>query len=134
MLVLVDRESGEPVYGQIARQVRAAIASGKLGAGSVLPAVRTLASDLGVNLNTVARAYRQLEEEGFLDIRERAGAVVLAPPAGAAAADRRRLRAELGELLARMRQSGLAPAKLREIFDAELRRFSGGRPEKSKGG
>lgn len=130
MVLLVERESSEPVYGQIARQIRTLICAGRLAAGSALPAVRTLASDLGVNLNTVARAYRQLEDEGFLTIRERGGAQVAAPPSGPRAADRRRLTSELRELLARMRQAGIGPDELRRIAGGEIGRLcrpAGGR-------
>lgn len=88
--------------------------------GSVLPSVRTLASDLGVNLNTVARAYRLLEEEGFLGIRERSGAVVLPPPSAPAAFASSLLRRDLREVLARMRQSGVHPDDLRRIVSREI--------------
>ena len=73
MLTLtIDRSLMNPVYEQVADQVRRLVASGALGAGTALPSVRQLAGDLGVNLNTIARAYRLLEGEGFLVIRDRA--------------------------------------------------------------
>src|SRR3989304_3672609 len=80
MMIVVERSSQEPVYEQIARQIRRCVATGELTPGTPLPTVRTLASDLGVNLNTVARAYWLLEEEGFVGIRDRSGAEILAPP------------------------------------------------------
>ncbi len=73
-LLYVLRNTDEPVYEQIARPIRKLIASGELAAGMPLPTVRTLASDLGINLNTVARAYWRLEEEGFIQIHNRSGA------------------------------------------------------------
>jgi DNA-binding transcriptional regulator YhcF (GntR family) len=123
MVLVVERESAEPVYGQIARQVRERIVNGRLAAGTPLPAVRTLASDLGVNLNTVARAYRQLEEQGFLQIRDRSGAEVTAPPPAARSADRRRLTAELREVLERMRQAGMRLDDLRRVVSEEVERL-----------
>jgi len=120
MIVRVHRNAGEPVYLQIARQVRSRIASGEIAAGALLPSVRVLASDLGVNLNTVARAYRQLEEEGFLRIRNRAGALVLAPADGVPPAGLETLREELAQVLARMRQAGLSPADLRAVVERSL--------------
>jgi DNA-binding transcriptional regulator YhcF (GntR family) len=114
----VDREGDEPVYVQIARQVREAIASGLIAPGTTLPPVRSLASDLGVNLNTVARGYRLLEDEGFLQLREREGAVVAPPARRAPRAAREGFAAELRELVARMRQAGLT----REEIDATIRR------------
>ena len=114
----VDRDAEEPVYVQIARQVREAIASGLLEPGTGLPPVRSLASDLGVNLNTVARGYRLLEEEGFVQVREREGAVVAPPARRAPRAAREGFGAELRELVARMRQAGFSP----EEIEGALRR------------
>ena len=124
-MVIVDRDSGEPVYGQIARQIRAQAASGSLAPGTVLPPVRRLASDLGVNLNTVARAYRQLEDEGFVRITGRSRAEVIAPSGAARPGERRRLREELRHLLARMRQAGLSIGQLEEVALREIRELGG---------
>ena len=66
MTLSIDRAHDTPVYEQVADQIRRLVASGRLNPGTSLPSVRQLASDLGVNLNTVARAYRVLEGEGFL--------------------------------------------------------------------
>jgi GntR family transcriptional regulator len=117
--VVVDRSSGEPVYAQIARQVRARIAGGDLKPGEPLPSVRTFATDLGVNLNTVARAYRQLEDGGFVAIAGRSG-VRVAPPASAAAAKRNDLRERLRDALAHLRQAGLAPKELERLASKEI--------------
>ena len=56
----------EPLTQQLVRQLRAAIAGGELSAGVELPPVRQLANDLGINLNTVARAYRALQQDGLV--------------------------------------------------------------------
>ena len=119
MMVIIERDSDEPVYEQIARQVREHVVSGELRPGSPLPTVRTLASDLGVNLNTVARAYRVLEDEGFLHIRDRSGAEVSAP-SRRPPADREKLRQELRGILARMRQAGLSSEHLRRLAEREI--------------
>jgi DNA-binding transcriptional regulator YhcF (GntR family) len=129
--VLVDRESPEPVYSQIARQIREGIVGGQLRAGEALPAVRSLAQDLGVNLNTVARAYRLLELDGFVRIRDRSGAEVVPPPTIPADTDRARMTAELRKLLARMRQAGLVPEDLRRIAEVEIGRLAGESPRES---
>jgi DNA-binding transcriptional regulator YhcF (GntR family) len=119
-VIVVDWASEEPVYAQIARQIRARIASGELPAGTALPSVRSVASDLGVNLNTVARAYRILEEERFAVIRDRAG-VIVAPPARAAdGAIIENLSRELSGVLARMRQAGVSLMELRRRVEREL--------------
>lgn len=119
-VIVVDWSSEEPVYAQIARQIRAQIAAGELPVGTVLPSVRSVASDLGVNLNTVARAYRILEEEGFVVIRDRAGVTVAPPAQSADGAAIEGLTEELGVVLARMKQAGLSVAELRRCFEHEL--------------
>jgi len=124
-MVTIDRDSGETVYGQIARQIRTQAASGTLAPGTVLPPVRRLASDLGVNLNTVARAYRQLEDEGFVRITGRSRAEVIAPSGAARPGERRRLREALRHLLARMRQAGLSIGQLEEVALREIRELGG---------
>ncbi len=128
MTVLVERDSGEPVYEQIARQIREKVAAGGLEPGATLPPVRTLASDLGVNLNTVARAYRLLEEEGFVRIRERSGAEVAPPAREPRAASRDRLGRELREVLARMRQAGIPADDLKRLAEREIAALRQGRP------
>lgn len=120
LVIVVDRASAEAAYEQIAAQIRRAIASGALEPGTVLPGVRGLASDLGVNLNTVARAYRLLEEQGFVRIRDRSGVEVAGPAQEAAPETRAALEEELRTLLARMRQVGMAPAELRRIVGTIL--------------
>jgi GntR family transcriptional regulator len=119
-LIVVDWSVDEPVYAQIARQIRAAIAAGGLAAGDVLPPVRTIASDLGVNLNTVARAYRLLEAEGFVAIEEREGVRVQPPARRATRGAGESLGEELAVLVARMRQAGLSAAEIRKRVDRGL--------------
>ncbi len=63
----VQPASGEPLYLQLIRQIKNAIATGALAPGEQLPTVRHLASELVINPNTVARAYRELEHGGLLE-------------------------------------------------------------------
>jgi GntR family transcriptional regulator len=123
--LVVDPKLDEPVYGQIARQIREAIASGALAAGVTLPGVRVLASDLGVNLNTVARAYRMLEEEGFVEIQSRSGVHVVAPGSLGSPELRRRLAVELRSLLVRMRQAGFGFGELRRLALRQIASVAG---------
>ena len=67
MLLEVNFKSGLPVYLQIVEQVKAAAASGRLRGGDPLPGIRSLAEDLRVNRNTVAKAYTELESEGVIE-------------------------------------------------------------------
>ena len=112
-LLRIDLNSGAPAYRQIVDAVRAVLVQGALRAGDKLPPVRQLALDLGVHFNTVAEAYRLLAAEGWLDLRRRRGAVVLArrspdsTPEKAEAFARR-----LRELLAEWRAGGVPPAAI----------------------
>ncbi len=76
MILRIDQMSPDPVYLQIRDQIVAAIARGELLPADRLPSVRALASDLGINLHTVNKAYAVLRDEGYLLMRGRAGAVV----------------------------------------------------------
>lgn len=76
MFLTLDANDKRPIYQQIADGIKALIARGDLHEGMVLPSVRQVSGDLGVNLNTIAVAYRQLQEEGFVTVRHGAGTVV----------------------------------------------------------
>ena len=76
MIIRIDQMSPDPVYLQIRDQIVGAIARGELEPADRLPSVRALASDLGVNLHTVNKAYAVLRDEGYLFMRGRSGAVV----------------------------------------------------------
>jgi GntR family transcriptional regulator len=68
MFLHVDVRNGLAVYDQIVRQVKFAVADGALRSGELVPSVRELARELTINPNTVARAYRQLQDDGVLEI------------------------------------------------------------------
>ena len=77
-LVSVDLRDRTPIYAQLERGLRAAIATGRLRAGDQLPTVRQLAVDLRVNANTVARVYAELERAGVLETRRGVGSFIAA--------------------------------------------------------
>jgi len=79
----IDLASHLPASEQIVRGLRATLLAGQFRPGDQLPSVRQLALDLGVHHNTVAGAYRQLAEEGWLDLRRGRGATVIERPAPA---------------------------------------------------
>ena len=112
----IDLDSPIPAYRQIVDSLRALLVEGSLQPDDVLPPVRELALDLGVHFNTVAEAYRILADEGWLDLKRRRGAKVLArntPPAPEPqklASFTQRLRA----LVAEARSDGIPGAQLRE--------------------
>ena len=93
----VDSRSPTPIYAQLDRAIRAAIATGALEQGTQLPTVRQLAVDLAVNANTVGRVYVQLEKEGILETRRGVGTFVREVPTPQVAQARRER--ELRELI-----------------------------------
>jgi GntR family transcriptional regulator len=82
-IVSIDPHDRTPIYAQLDRALRAAIATGRLQPGEQLPTVRQLAVDLEVNANTVARVYAELERAGILETRRGVGSFVSATPAQA---------------------------------------------------
>ncbi|MCG6987293.1 MAG: GntR family transcriptional regulator [Gemmatimonadetes bacterium] len=76
-ILRIDLGSDVPAYAQIVAQLRALLVAGELAAGERLPPVRQLGIDLGVHYNTVALAYRELAEEGWLELRRGRGATVV---------------------------------------------------------
>ena len=82
---VVDSRSPTPIYAQLDRAIRAAIATGELDQGAQLPTVRQLAVDLTINANTVARVYAQLERDGILETRRGVGTFVRDSPSPQAA-------------------------------------------------
>jgi DNA-binding transcriptional regulator YhcF (GntR family) len=81
----VDPSLPDPPFVQIRESVRAQVASGEIAPGTRLPTVRGLAGDLGLAPNTVARAYRELEELHVIETRGRAGSFVSGDQVGQAA-------------------------------------------------
>jgi GntR family transcriptional regulator len=115
MLIRIDASDARPLYEQIVLQVRAAIGAGSLAAGDRLPPARELAEAIGVNLHTVLRAYGDLRDAGFIELRPRRGAVVVsaAPP-----------REHLAELARRFteqaRDHGLTPSEIIDLVAEQL--------------
>jgi GntR family transcriptional regulator len=78
--VVLDARDATPIYAQLERGLRAAIAAGRLRPGDQLPTVRQLAVELSVNANTVARVYSDLERSGVLETRRGVGSFIRATP------------------------------------------------------
>ena len=66
MDIIISNSSGQPIYEQICRQIKGAVASGKLKPGEPLPSIRNLARDLRISVITTKRAYEELERDGFI--------------------------------------------------------------------
>src|SRR4051812_11349536 len=102
MVVSIDPSDRTPIYAQLERAFRAAIAAGRLQPGDQLPTVRQLAVELRVNANTVARVYAELERAGVFETRRGVGSFVRVGAKAARAPDEhaRRLRAFVTRALA----------------------------------
>ena len=121
--IAIDLDSAVPLYRQIADGVRALIARGALADGDALPSVRKLGGMLGVNLNTVAKAYRVLADERVVELKQGAPARVTAPPEQEDPDPT--LERRLHDLVGRLRLGGVAPDDARRMFERALARFYG---------
>ena len=124
----VDYQSGVPVYLQLVRQVKAAVAAGTLRAGDQLPSVRALAEELKVNRNTIARAYWAMEAESLVETRQGLGCFVtqaLTPLRKAVRTER--LAEAIDALIAQAHHLQLDDATLRALLDQRLERINGAR-------
>lgn len=107
LVLALDPDDRTPPYEQIRRQLADLITAGRLGPGDRLPPLRQLAGDLGLAVGTVARTYRELEQEGLLISRRGGGTRVAAATGRSAATDRRRLLAGMtADFVARARALG----------------------------
>lgn len=126
-IVSVDPNDPTPIYAQLERGLRAAIATNRLKPGDQLPTVRQLAVELRVNANTVARVYAELERAGVLETRRGVGSFISATPAQAhpPREHERRLRTFVTRVLADADAAGLT---IDDLFEAlEERRKQGAR-------
>ncbi len=76
MIIELDLTSDKPIYTQLYESIILAMASGEVTPGEPLPSVRNLASEIGINLHTVNKAYNQLKDEGYIIMDRRKGAVI----------------------------------------------------------
>jgi GntR family transcriptional regulator len=122
MLIKPNPALGVPIYLQLVEQVKHAIETGALRPGDQLPSIRPLAEDLVINANTVAKAYRELESEGVVELRQGAGAFI-AKSASARRGGSERVRAAQPLVTAtveQLRSRGLSDEEIRRLFEAEL--------------
>jgi GntR family transcriptional regulator len=113
--------TGQPLYLQLMQQIRHAAETGAFRDGQLLPGIRTLAEELVVSPNTVAKAYSELEHEGVLELRQGAGAFVCVKRRARNLRDRvQAARRRIRDLIDRLRDDGLANEEIRRAFEAEL--------------
>jgi DNA-binding transcriptional regulator YhcF (GntR family) len=113
----ISPSDGVPIYQQIVQQVKYLVASGRLEPDAELPPIRTLAEQLLVNPNTVARAYRELETAGVVFKRRTAGTYISATGSPLAHVERRRILSErVDALLAEAAQMGVETEEILQII------------------
>jgi GntR family transcriptional regulator len=121
LLLKPNPSSGVPIYLQLMEQVKHAIETGALRPGEQLPGIRPLAEELVVNPNTVAKAYRELEHEGVVELRQGAGAFVTDKAPTKKDADKvRASQAIVASAIEKMRARGMTDDEIRRLVEAEL--------------
>lgn len=118
MFITIDETDRRPIYQQVVDEIKALIAAGELAQGSSLPPVRQVAADLGVNLNTIAFAYRELQKAGLIKVRHGAGAIVIAQIVQQDGEER--LKAKLMPALTDLILSGLTRAEVMSLVSNAL--------------
>lgn len=121
MFEQIDPRSATPLYAQIAGRLRVAVAAGELRPGEPLPSVRQLASKLRVNPATVVQAYRDLETEGFVEMRQGAGTFVKEVVPERKATERSKQAIDLvRQMIAEAGRLGLTAKELQQAIEQEL--------------
>lgn len=125
MHFLIDAHNGIAIFDQIARQMKFAVARGVLRSGEMVPSVRELSKQLAVNPNTVARAYRDLQNDGVLATVRGTGLEVTENAKSICQADRESLiRDRLESVLQEARQSGLSATAIKQDVNDLLQQLS----------
>src|SRR5262245_43852837 len=131
MLFRPNPSSGVPIYLQLMEQVKHAVETGALRPGEQLPAIRSLAEELVMNPNTVAKAYRELDHEGVIELRHGAGAFVSANARATKMTDTLRAgQAIVAAAVQKLHARGVSDDEIRRLFEAELAGLANG----AKGG
>ena len=113
--------TGQPLYLQLMQQIRHSVETGRLQDGQQLPGIRTLAEELVVSPNTVAKAYSELEHEGLLELRHGSGAFVCVKRRTRSLTDHVQVaRGRIRDLIEQLREDGLLDEEIQRAFEAEL--------------
>ena len=121
MIIRPNPSTGVPIYLQLMEQVKHGIETGALKPGDQLPGIRPLAEELVINPNTVAKAYRELEHEGVIELRHGAGAFVSKNAGAKKITDKVRAgQAVVAAAIEKLRARGMTDDEIRRLFEAEL--------------
>jgi GntR family transcriptional regulator len=120
--IKLDFRSGTPIYTQIVEQVKQQVVSGEIKPGDQLPTVRALALELRVNFNTVARAYRLLDEAGIISTQQGRGTYILEvpPPERTDNLRRQALEALTRDYLSEAHRLGCNPDEINKVLKEQL--------------
>ena len=122
----IDPDSGTPIYLQIIDELKTAVLSGRYRDGDRVLPVRELAVQLRVNPNTVAKAYRLMQDEGLLVSRPGGGTFIAGPEAFSLRREREEaIAAQFGRLVAKAKAFDIGPERLRELLDDAWKRPAG---------
>lgn len=123
MKLTIDPDSSVPIYVQIEDTIHSLIAAGQLRPGEQLPTIRELAADIRVNLNTVARAYLELDREGVISTQRGKGTFVTGVPDKEQIERKRQrlLHSIIETALEEARKLGYSPAEIKKTFQEELK-------------
>ncbi|TDA68837.1 MAG: GntR family transcriptional regulator [Clostridia bacterium] len=127
----VDPAAGTPLYQQIIEEIKTAIQRGALAPGERLPSVRQLSLDLTVNPNTVARAYLELEREGFITTARGTGTFVADHPPVPEEDPAATLRTALRRALAEALRAGLSREEVLKVISSEIQQWLDTRADKA---
>ena len=126
----LDFRSGIPIYLQVVERIKERLAAGQLRPGDQLPTVRSLAMELRVNFNTIARAYRIMDDSGIISTQQGRGTFILELPSPEVSESIRQKALEelTRRYLADAEQMGVSPEELEEVLNKQVRQWKENRP------
>ena len=117
MEIVIDTSDSVPVFAQLINQIKKAVLSGELSSGAALPSIRQLANDMGLNHNTVAKAYRLLERDAVIETKGYRGTFIHPDAKANSAVDLNAwVTSTLSETIKTLRESGVTDSEIRIAF------------------
>jgi GntR family transcriptional regulator len=121
MIFRLSPASGHPLYLQLMEQVRHAVETGVLQDGDLMPGIRTLAEELVISHNTVAKAYMELQHEGLLELRHGSGAYISAPRSAKSRTSKLlKAQTKVRNVVEDLHDDGFASDEIRRLFESQL--------------
>jgi GntR family transcriptional regulator len=126
----IDFRSGIPIYLQVVERIKERLAAGQLRPGDQLPTVRSLAMELRVNFNTIARAYRIMDDSGIISTQQGRGTYILELPSPEVSESIRQKALEelTRRYLVDAERLGVSPEELEEVLNKQVRQWKENRP------